>query len=135
MGLGVGNIVSIGGGSSSSGAASGIQTINPGNNNGPTVTFEGVNGISVTSPSPGTILVDGAGASGVGGSVTKFVASFSNITSGIFTHGIGSEDVIVQVYTADVPKLQMIPDQIRIENSNQVSVLFNSPQTGRIVII
>lgn len=135
MSLGVGGIVSVGGGSGGGGASSGIQTINPGNNTGPTVGFQGVNGIEVTSPTAGVILIDGAGASGVGGSATKFAASFTAATSGLFTHGLGTLDVIVQVYNDESPRLQLLPDQIRIENSNQVSVLFNRPQSGRVVII
>lgn len=135
MSLGVGGIVSVGGGTGSGGASSGIQTINPGNNSGPTVTFQGVNGIQVTSPSTNLILIDGAGASGVSSGTTKFAASFSAITSGLFTHSLGTMDVIVQVYDSGSPRLQLLPDQIRVENSNQVSVLFNRPQSGRVVII
>ena len=135
MSLGVGGIVSVGGGSGGGGgASSGIQVINPGNNTGPTVSFQGVNGVQVTSPSSNVILIDGAGASGTT-SVTKFAASFSAITSGLFTHNLGTMDVIVQVYDNGSPRLQLLPDQIRVENSNQVSVLFNTPQSGRVVII
>lgn len=130
--VGVGNIVSVGG-FGTGGGSSGIQEIN--GQTGPVVTFEGVNGIEVTGPSANLVLIDGAGASGVGGSVTKFAASFAGITSGLFTHNLGTEDVIVQVYDSNVPRRQMFPDQIRIENSNQVSLLFNVPQTGRVVII
>jgi hypothetical protein len=68
--------------------------------------------------------------------VTKFAASFTNITSGVFTHNLGTEDVIVQVHDRQTPRRRvMLPDEIIIENSNQVSVLFNRPQSGRIVII
>lgn len=134
MSLGVGSIVSVGGTGSGGGSGSGIQVINPGNNTGPTVTFQGVNGVTVTSPSTNIILIDGAGASGTT-SITKFAASFTGITSGLFTHGLGTMDVLVQVYTDASPRLQLLPDQIRVENTNQVSVLFNRPQSGRIVII
>lgn len=134
MNLGVGSIVSVGGGTGGSGgSSSGITTINPGGNTGPTVTFQGVNGAAVTSPSTNVVLIDVAGASGV---VTKFTASFTNITSGIFSHNLNSEDVIVQVHDRETPRRQIIfPDAIIIENSNQVSVLFNRPQSGRIIII
>jgi hypothetical protein len=67
--------------------------------------------------------------------VTKFAASFSSITSGIFTHGLNSLDVLVQLYDDRTPRRQMFPDEIIVENSNQVSVLFNSPQSGRVVIL
>lgn len=180
MSLGVGNIVSLGGGSTGGGGGvSGITTINPGGNTGPIVTFEAINGISITSPSANTLLIDGAALSGlivpsggiggingqigphiemkgvngilvtvptencilfdgagVSGTVTKFAESFTGITSGIFSHNLGTEDVVVQVHNGETARrLVMMPDQIIIENSNQVSVLFNRPQTGRIIII
>ena len=135
MSIGVGGIVSVGGGSSGSGgASSGIQVINPGNNTGPTISFQGVNGVQVTSPSANIILIDGAGASGTT-SITKFAASFAAITSGLFTHNLNTMDVIVQVYDNGSPRLQLLPDQIRVENDDQVSVLFNAPQSGRVVIV
>lgn len=180
MGLGAGNIVSIGGGTGGTGGStSGILVIDPGGNTGTTVVFDGVNGISVTSPSTNLILIDGAGASGVGGSdgsgindingalgpsitldganganvltngntltvdvsalsglvPTKFAASFVDISSGLFTHNLGTEDVIVQVRDDRVPPRVIQPDDIIIENTNQVSILFNRSQTGRAVII
>lgn len=79
-----------------------------------------------------------SGTSSGGGSssgTTKFAASFINITSGIFTHSLGTEDVLVQVYNNQSPRRQILPDEIRIENSNQVSLLFNALQSGRVVII
>lgn len=135
MSLGIGGIVSVGGGSSSGGAASGIQTLNPGGNTGPTVDIQGVNGVSVTSPFANIILINGAGASGVSSGATKFASGFSSITSGVFTHGLGTLDVIVQVYDDQVPRRWILPDEIVIDNINQVSILFNRPQSGRVVII
>lgn len=133
MSLGIGSIVSVGGTAGSGGAgSSGIQTINPGNNTGPTVTFQGGSGIQITSPSTNVILIS---VSGISSGATKYAASFMSTTSGLFTHDLGTMDVIVQVYTNDSPRLQMWPDQIRVENTNQVSVLFNRPQSGRVVIL
>lgn len=102
---------------------------------GPDIDIQGVNGIEVMVDGPNSILIDGVGASGAGGSVSKFAASFSNITSGVFNHNLDTMDVIVQLWTDSFPRLWLIPDQIKIENSNQVSVLFNRPQSGRVVII
>jgi len=135
MNLGVGGLVSVGGSTGSGGGSgSGIQEINPGGNTGPTVTFQGVNGIQVTSPSSNIVLIDGASLSGTS-TVTKFSALFVGITSGLFTHNLGTEDVIVQVQDNQVPRRVIHPDEIKIENSNEVSVLFNSPQDGKIVIV
>ena len=113
------------------GSSSGIQSINA--QTGPAITINGVNGISITTTT-NTITVNAAGISGVS-TLTKYYASFSSISSGLFTHNLGTEYVIVQVYDDQVPRRQMLPNEIKIENSNEVSVLFNSPQTGRVVII
>lgn len=130
----VGGIVSVGGSSGGSGGStSGIQTINPGGNTGPTVTFVGVNGITVTSPAANTVLINGVGLSGT---VTKFASSFTAITSGLFTHNLNTLDVIVQVRDSITGGASvLLPDMIIVENLDQVSVLFNTPQTGRVVII
>lgn len=137
MGLGVGGIVSVGGSSNAGGGGggSGIQEINPGGNTGPTVTFQGVNGIEVTSPSPNIVLINGASLSGTSSTVSKYSALFVGITSGLFTHNLGTEDVLVQVQDNQVPRRVIHPDEVKIENSNEVSILFNTPQDGKIVIV
>lgn len=128
----VGGIVSVGGSSSGgSGSTSGIQSIN--GQAGPAIVITGVNGITVTAGG-NQILIDGAGASGTSGGTTKFAASFSSISSGLFTHGIGTLDVIVQVYS-DIPRRALMPDDIIVENTNQISLIFNTPQSGRVVIV
>jgi len=130
----VGGIVSVGGGGAGSGggSTSGITTLNPGGNTGPTVSITGVNGIDVTGGS-NQIVIDGAAVSG---SVTKFAASFAGITSGLFTHGLGTLDVIVQIRDSETGGASvLIPDMIIIENLDQVSITFNTPQSGRVVII
>lgn len=131
MSLGIGGIVSLGGssGSGGGGSTSGIQSIN--SQTGPAVSIAGVNGIIVTAGG-NVITIDGAGASGT---TSKFAASFSSISSGLFTHNLGSLDVIVQVYDNSSPRRAIMPDDILLENANQVSVIFNIPQTGRIIIV
>lgn len=129
MSIGVGGIVSLGGGSSgSSGSTSGIQSIN--SQTGPAISFTGVNGITITAGG-NQIVVDGAGASGV----SKFAASFSSISSGLFTHSLGTLDVIVQVYDNGSPRRALMPDDIIVENTTQISIIFNIPQSGRVVIV
>lgn len=130
----VGGIVSVGGGAGGSGggSTSGITTLNPGGNTGPTVTLEGVNGIEITGGT-NTILIDGVALSGT---VSKFAQSFTAITSGLFTHNLDTLDVIVQVRDAETGGASvLLPDMIIIENTNQVSLLFNRPQSGRVVIV
>lgn len=129
----VGGIVSVGGSSGGgSGSASGIQSIN--GQTGPAVTITGVNGIVVTAGG-NQIVIDGAGASGTSGGTTKFAASFSSISSGLFTHGLGTLDVIVQVYDNGSPRRAIMPDDIIVENTTQISLIFNTPQSGRVVIV
>lgn len=129
----VGGIVSVGGGSGgSSGSTSGILSIN--GQTGPAVTIVGVNGISVTAGG-NQIVIDGAGASGTTSGATKFAASFSSISSGLFTHSLGTLDVIVQVYDNGSPRRAIMPDDIIIENTTQISLIFNTPQSGRVVIV
>jgi len=121
--VGVGNIVSVGGAGGSGGSGgsgSGIQDLN--SQEGPSVTLVGTSGIVVSPVSPNVINIGYA----------KFSTTFTSITSGIFTHRLDTEDVIVQVYSNN---RLILPDQIIIENSQQVSVLFNRPQTGKVVIV
>lgn len=92
----------------------------------------GVNGITVEQVG-GNFVVNGAALSGT--SVSKFAASFSSISSGLFTHNLNTLDVIVQVYDNSSPRRAMMPDDILVENSNEISLIFNMPQSGRVVII
>jgi len=126
----VGGIVSVGGGigGGGGGSSSGITDIN--GQTGPSVTLVGTSGIEISPVAPNQINI------GFTGSVSKFAASFVGITSGLFTHGLNSMDVIVQVRDAVTGGASvLIPDMIIVENLNQVSLLFNTPQTGRVVII
>jgi hypothetical protein len=157
--VGVGSIVSVGGtgGGGGSGGSSGIQNLN--GQTGPVVTLVGTSGIVIAPVAPniinigfngsttqsgvlgvngidvqqvgGNFIVDGASLSGLG--VSKFSSSFSSITSGVFTHSFNTLDVIVQVFDSD--RHVIFPDDIIVENGDQVSVTFNQPQTGRVVII
>lgn len=145
MSLGIGSIVSVGGGSSGGGggSGSGIQSIN--SQTGPAVVIVGVNGISV-SAGGNTIVINGAGLSGLIGSstgtisgvsinaVVSYSALFSNLSSGLFSHNFGTRETIVQVYDNSSPPQVIWPDAIISENLNQISVLFNTPQDGRVVI-
>lgn len=82
----------------------------------------------------GFVVIHGPSGTSSGG-VTKFASSFSSISSGLFTHGLGTLDVIVQVYNDGTPRRAIMPDDIIVENSTQVSLIFNSPQSGRVVIV
>lgn len=75
------------------------------------------------------------GSSGASGVATRYAATFTNVSSGLFTHSLGISDVVVQIYDNRSPRRMIMPDDIIIENLNQVSIIFNTPQTGRIVIM
>lgn len=103
----------------------------------------GVNGIDVQQVD-GNFVIDGAGLSGVGGGGTTIISSgvssqyaesFTATTSGFFQHGFGTRDVVVQVYDDGAPPAQLFPDKIIYDTLDAVSVLFNRPQSGRVVII
>lgn len=96
----------------------------------------GVNGIQVHQIG-GNFVVDAAPLSGLisAGAISKFSAAFSNIVSGQFTHSLNSRDVIVQVYEESPLALTILADEIVRENLNQISLVFNRPQSGRVVII
>lgn len=136
MSLGIGSIVSLGGstsGSSSGGGGSGSGIVSINNQFGPAITIVGLSGITINSAGNViTIIGQGSGTS----TVSKFAATFTSITSGLFVHGLGTVDVIVQVFDAPGGGGKVIlPDQIIIENANAISLLFNRRQTGKVVII
>lgn len=131
MNIGAGGLISLGGGSSSnSGSSSGIQSLN--SQTGPSVLIAGVNGISVSSPASNFILIDASSLSGI-----KYAANFTNITSGAFQHNFNTLDVLVQIRDlgqAGYAPETLIPDKIIFDNLNQISIIFNTPQTGRVII-
>jgi len=134
MGLGLGSIVSVGGSvGGSGGGSSGITEIN--GQTGPIVTIIGASGISVVVTGPNEITIGLSGTVPTSGA-SKFAASFSSIASGQFVHGLGTMDVIVQV--RDNPSgggRMLIPDDIIVDSPDFISLVFNHPQSGRVVIL
>lgn len=51
------------------------------------------------------------------------------------THNLATTDVAVSVYNADSPALAIIPDRIEVTNANTVTIRFNVPQTGNVVVV
>ena len=119
---------------------SGLNAIN--GDIGPNIDIKGFNGIEVTNPSPGCIVVDGASISGLignssssggGSGIPCYTASFIAETDITFSHNLGTSNVIVELY--DNANNKIIADEVTISTANSVRVQFNVPQTGRVVII
>ena len=133
MNLSIGGLIGVGGGTGSGagGSTSGIITINA--QTGPDISIIGASGIDVTTNN-NTIYISAGTLSGI--KTEAYAASFTSITSGLFTHHLNSMDVIVQIRSANTGGAKVLqPDAIVIENNNQVSILYNRPQSGRVVII
>lgn len=61
--------------------------------------------------------------------------TFGAGTSVVITHNLGTTDLIVNVYDTSSPRLQIFPDDIEATDANTVTLSFNSPQAGRVVVI
>jgi hypothetical protein len=92
----------------------------------------GVNGVDVQQIG-GNFVVDAAALSGI--STRKFSTAFTNQSSVIVNHNLGSVDVIVQVRDNSVPSNVIIPNSIEITDASNVTVYFNANRTGRVVVI
>lgn len=124
----MGGIINIaGGGGTSTGAASGIQSIN--GEDGPSISINSPDGtINVTSQSD-TISLS---ASGI---LALRAYNFSTITSGTFNHGLGTRDLLVQIYDDGGPPHMIIPDEIILDTLDDLSLTFNYPTSGRVIIV
>lgn len=58
----------------------------------------------------------------------KYIETFTNLTTWTVTHNLASENVIIQAF--DDNKYVLIPDSMRIVDSNTVELKFNSSQSG-----
>jgi len=98
------------------------------------IILENRDAISVifNEPQAGTVVIHGP--SGVI-DYAKYSESFTGVVSLTVTHGLNSEDVIVQVRNADSPAAVIIPDKITINDANTVGLVFNEPESGRVTII
>lgn len=101
------------------------------------ITAIDLNNVTVrfNSPQTGRLSVLSCGASIATSGVTKFAATFLGITSGLFTHGLNTRDVMVQIYDTSGPPRQIMPDEVILDTLDAVSLLFNTAQSGRIVIM
>jgi hypothetical protein len=60
--------------------------------------------------------------------------TFSASTSWTISHALDTEDVQVTVLDDSSPRVQIIPDEIEITDSNTVTVGFNIAQGGRVIV-
>jgi hypothetical protein len=125
------NIDAGGGGSD----GSGLNAINGAL--GPNIEIDGANGADVLT-NGNIITVDVSSLSGIipipmSGLALSRGVGFTEQTSVTFSHGIGGDNLIVQVQDSDGDVV--IPDTINVSNPNSVDVTFNRPRSGRIVAI
>lgn len=120
----VGGIVSVGGGGGGSGggSTSGITSINGAT--GPAISIIGTSG-TVVETVGNTVFINGG----------KVAFDFTDITAQTFVHSKATTDVIVQVQDNQVPPQVLIPDKIIIDDINSISLRFNAPQSGRVIIL
>ena len=64
--------------------------------------------------------------------LTSHTETFSNATAVSASHGLGTKNVTVSVYTSD--DFMIFPTSIKTHDTNNVYVSFNSSRSGRIVI-
>lgn len=66
--------------------------------------------------------------------VRHFAQDYSG-TSITVTHNLNTTDVIVSIYDSSAQPLEIIPDKVEVTDANTVTLSFNVPQSGRVVII
>lgn len=64
-----------------------------------------------------------------------YAETFSATTSWVATHSLNTTDVTVMVYDDSSPRVALIPDDISITDADNVTVSFNIPQAGRVIIL
>jgi len=87
--------------------------------------------------------VDTLGLSGLWGFPTNgfdtiptcYSETFTSVSSITATHNLNTQNVIVQVYDNESPPNQVFPDSIALTDADNVTVAFNTTQSGRVVVI
>jgi len=97
-----------------------------------TISLVGASGISVDLV--GQTLTIGPAIGG--GLATCYSESFTASTSWSVTHNLGTADVSVTVFnSAGVPRRIIFPDGISISSVNALTVNFNTPQAGEVLVM
>lgn len=85
------------------------------------------------------IVVDFIGTTGTitpGNTLPRcFAATQVSAVTWTVVHNLNSSDVIVKTYDAGSPRVEIIPDDITITDANTVTIRWNEPQDGRVVIV
>lgn len=128
----IGGLIQFGGGGTGSGGeTSGITSIN--SQTGPAITINSPDSTTSITSENNTISLSASGT------VQMRAYNFTNITSGQFFHGYGSRDVQVQVQSNDFSQdgqwETLLPDLIIFDTLDEISLTFNSPISGRVVLV
>lgn len=82
--------------------------------------------------SGGVITGDGSGLTNVFPANPAVSASFTNVTTLNYNHGFGTRNIVASVYNTS--NQQIFPKQITLTSNDVVDLLFDSPQSGYLVV-
>ena len=53
----------------------------------------------------------------------------------VINHNLNTSDIIIAAYNSATPRKLIIPDSVALTSANTVTLTFNTPQVGRIVVV
>ena len=102
---------------------------------GTTLNFANGTNTTVTCSTTGIVTTCTYSASGGGGGVGKYSQTFSSVTSVILTDALSTTAKITQCYDNASPPNVIVPQNIVITDSNDVTVTFGNSVSGTCVVI
>lgn len=81
----------------------------------------------------GSFLVNGNDLSNGNAGSSIVTGSFTDVTSSVVTHNFNTKAIIVQVW--DSNDYVIVPSTIQANSVNQVTVTFDSPESGIIAVV
>ncbi len=102
---------------------------------GTTLNFANGTNTTVTCSTTGIVTTCTYSASGGGGGVAKYSQSFSSVTSVVLTDGLSTTAKITQCYDGASPPNLIIPQNIVVTDSNDVTVTFGNSVSGSCIVI
>lgn len=91
--------------------------------------------VKFNTPTTGLLVVLSCATTISVSGVTKYAAAYLNVSSGLFSHSLGTRDVVVNCWDDSGPPRKIMPDEVILDTLDALSLVFNRPQTGRVVIM